>query len=98
VNLSDCPVRLELDIERKLALRLAQFGEVIVAAVRNYRPNYLADYLYELSQIYSNFYQNVPFMKAEPGVRESRLRLCSAVARVLAKGLELLGIEAPERI
>lgn len=98
VNLSDWPVRLELDIERKLALRLAQFGEVIVAAVRNYRPNYLADYLYELSQIYSNFYQNVPFMKAEPGVRESRLRLCSAVARVLAKGLELLGIEAPERI
>ena len=98
VNLADCPVRLELDIERKLALRLAQFGEVIVAAVRNYRPNYLADYLYELSQIYSNFYQNVPFMKAEPGVRESRLRLCSAVARVLAKGLELLGIEAPERI
>ncbi len=98
VNLADWPVRLELDIERKLALRLAQFGEVIVAAVRNYRPNYLADYLYELSQIYSNFYQNVPFMKAEPGVRESRLRLCSAVARVLAKGLELLGIEAPERI
>ena len=96
--LGEWPLKLGLDIERKLALRLAQFGEAVVAAVRNYRPNYLADYLYEVSQIYSNFYQNVPFMKAPEGDRESRLRLCSAVARVLAKGLELLGIEAPERI
>jgi arginyl-tRNA synthetase len=58
----------------------------------------LADYLYELAQLYSSFYQNVPFLKAEEGVRESRMRLCGAVADVLRQGLELLGLETPERI
>ena len=58
----------------------------------------LTDYLYELAQTYSTFYQNVPFLKAEEGIRESRVRLCGAVASVLGKGLELLGIETPERI
>ena len=45
---------------------------------------------------YSNFYQNVPSLK-EAEVSESRVRLCAAVACVLRQGLELLGIEAPER-
>jgi len=58
----------------------------------------LADYLFSLSQLYSSFYQNVPFLKAPEGVRESRLRLGSAVAAALRAGLGLLGIETPARI
>ncbi len=48
--------------------------------------------------LYSRFYQNMPFLKAEEGTRESRLRLCRHVARIMRKGLDVLGIEAPERI
>jgi len=58
----------------------------------------LADYLFDLCQTYSSFYQRLPFLKAEPGIRESRVRLCGIVATVLGNGLELLGISTPERI
>jgi arginyl-tRNA synthetase len=58
----------------------------------------MADYLFDLSQTYSSFYQNVPFLKADEGVRESRIRICALTAAILKKGLALLGIETPERI
>ncbi len=92
------PLQLGHPLERKLAVTLARYGEVVIKAAQQYRPNLLADYLYDLAQTYSSFYQNVPFLKAEEGVRESRVRLCGMVARTLADGLGLLGIEAPERI
>lgn len=98
MNLEDYPIELTEEVERRLAMQLTQFPIAVIAATENYRPNLLAEYLYNLSQAYSSFYQNVPFLKAEEGPRESRLRLCGIVASTLRKGLELLGIEAPERI
>jgi len=92
------PVLLGEPIERTLALKILRFPETLVRAANLYKPNVLTDYLYDLAQTYSTFYQNVPFLKAEEGTRESRVRLCSAVAAVLRKGLALLGIETPERI
>lgn len=92
------PIRLEDPLERRLALRLLRFPEAVIASAAQYRPNLLCDYLYQLAQAYSSFYQNLPFLKAEEGIRESRLRLGASTAAVLQKGLELLGIEAPERI
>jgi arginyl-tRNA synthetase len=97
-DLDSYPVVLEHEIARKLAMKLSRFSAAVKAAAEHYRPNILADYLYELSQIYSSFYQNVPFLKAEEGVRESRIRLCRSTARTLKQGLDLLGIETPERI
>jgi len=91
-------IAIEDPIERRLALKLARFAGTVARAAELYRPNMLADYLYELSQLYSSFYQNLPFLRAEEGVRESRIRLCRLTARVLAKGLSLLGIKAPNRI
>ena len=49
-------------IERKIALKISKFDSAIKSAALYYKPNILADYLYELSQLYSNFYQNVPFL------------------------------------
>jgi arginyl-tRNA synthetase len=92
------PLRLSEPVERDIALRIARFPETVVAAALGYRPNQLADYLFSLAQVYSTFYQNVPFLKAEEGVRESRVRLCGMVARVLRRGLDLLGLETPARI
>jgi len=70
----------------------------VSSAVELYKPSVLADYLFGLAQAYSSFYQQVPFLKAEAGIRESRVRLCGLVAKVLRHGLSLLGIETPERI
>lgn len=97
----DCavyPIRLTEPVERRLALQLVRFAPSVVRATELRRPSLLADYLYDLAQTYSSFYQNVPFLKAEEGVRESRIRLCGLVVRVLRQGLTLLGIETPNRI
>ncbi|HEY5653507.1 MAG TPA: arginine--tRNA ligase [Pontiella sp.] len=98
VDLSKCSINIEHDIERKLAVKLSRFPAAVCSAAENYSPNILADYLYDLAQIYSSFYQNVPFLKAEEGVRESRIRLCRSTATTLKQGLDLLGIETRERI
>ena len=92
------PIRLAEPIERRLAVRLVRFPDVVQAAARACRPNLLCDYLFDLAQTYSTFYQNVPFLKAEEGVRESRVRLCDLTARTIRAGLGLLGIETPARI
>lgn len=97
-DLMERPVLLGEAIERTLALKILRFPETLVRAVSLYKPNVLTDYLYDLAQAYSTFYQNVPFLKAEEGIRESRVRLCSTVAAVLRKGLALLGIDTPARM
>lgn len=92
------PVVIGEEIERRLALKLTRFPSAVETAAKLSRPSVLADYLYDLSQAYSSFYQNVPFLKADEGVRESRIRICALTAAILKKGLALLGIETPERI
>ena len=97
-SLRDFPIQINHPLERRIAIKLSRFSSAIRVAAETHRPNLLADYLYDLAQIYSSFYQNVPFLKAEEGVRESRIQLCKATAAVLRQGLNLLGIETPERI
>ena len=85
--------------ERALALELLKFGESIDLALRDYRPNVLTAYLFELSNRYSVFFEQCPVLKAESDeIRTSRLLLCDLTARTLQKGLELLGIETVERM
>lgn len=97
-NLANYPIVLQEPVERLLANRLLRFADVLGRAANQFRPNLLADYLFDLAQLYSRFYQNVPFLKAEEGVRESRVRLCGLVDRTLRTGLNLLGINTPDRI
>jgi len=98
VDLSKHPIQLIDPVEKGLAVKVARFPETLVRVTENCKPNILTDYLYELAQAYSTYYQNVPFLKAPDGVRESRVRLCGIVAQVLQKGLDLLGITTPDRI
>ena len=97
-NPASFPVLIAEPVERRLGLKLTRFPSAVVSAASQNRPSILADYLYDLAQTYSSFYQNVPFLKADEGVRESRIRICALTADVLKKGLSLLGIETPERI
>ena len=84
--------------EKLLALQLLKFGGTVRKAAENYKPSLLADYLFQTAQLYSSFYQQNPILKSEPEVRDARLKLCALFGRVLAKGLDLLGIAAPSRI
>lgn len=92
------PLVLGTDAEKSLALHLLQYPNTVQRAGDLCKPSILADYLYQLSQLYSSFYQSSPVLKAEPEVRDSRIRLCDAVSKVLRGGLTLLGIPTPERI
>jgi len=58
----------------------------------------LCGWLYNLASAFTTFYEHCPVLRAEPDVREHRLALCSLTAQVLARGLDLLGITAPERM
>ena len=85
--------------ERALALELLKFDDAIHFSLRDYRPNILTAYLFDLANRYSTFFENCPVLKAEDAaVRTSRLLLCDLTARTIQKGLELLGIETVERM
>lgn len=92
------PLVLTEPAENDLAKKLAQFGEALPAVLDDFRPNLLANYLYELAGIFHGFFEVCPVLKAEGAQRETRLTLCRVTARVLRRGLDLLGIEAPDRM
>ena len=84
--------------ELDLAQRLAQFAETVPAVLEDFRPNLLANYLYELAGAFHTFFEACPVLKAEGVQRETRLTLCRVTARTLRTGLALLGIAVPERM
>ncbi|MFJ1678886.1 arginine--tRNA ligase [Streptomyces sp. NPDC088251] len=86
--------------ERALGLHLDQFGEVVAEVAAAYEPHKLASYLYQLSSLFTTFYDQCPVLKPEvPGdVAENRLFLSDLTARTLHQGMKLLGIRTPERL
>jgi len=84
--------------EKLLAKRLCQFAEIVPTVLNDFRPNVLANYLFELANSFHAFYEACPVLKSEEPTRSSRLALCELTARVLRRGLDLLGIEVPEKM
>jgi arginyl-tRNA synthetase len=89
---------LDEPAEHQVALLLSRFGEVVAQVGETLQPHRLCGYLYELATALSVFYEQCPVLKSEGEVRSSRLALCAATKKVLAAGLDLLGIEAPDRM
>jgi len=93
------PVIIDTPQEKALALHLLRFGEVLDQVASDAYPHQLCTFLYELASLYMAFYEGCPVLKAEnEALRTSRLRMCDGVARTLATGLDLLGIEVMERM
>lgn len=93
------PLLLNDPTERRLALGLLRYDGVVHGAAGTLQPHRIAGYLREIAEAFSAFYQACSVMQAESDdIRRSRLRLCDLVRRVLADGLGLLGIEAPDRM
>jgi arginyl-tRNA synthetase len=85
--------------ERALALQLLRFPEALAAAAADFRPNLITAYLWDLATAYSGFFTNCPVLKAEtPELKLGRLLLCDLTARIIQKGLGLLGIQTVERM
>lgn len=91
-------ITLTADAEKDLVLKLAQFSETVPAALSDFRPNTLANYLYELATTYHKFWEACPVLKEEGAVRETRLALCELTGQILRKGLGLLGIRTTEKM
>ena len=77
---------------------LAQFENTVNKATRDLKPNYIANYAYELAQKFNEFYHNCPVIKAEKELRNARLALVLAFTYVIKISLNLLGIESPVKM
>jgi arginyl-tRNA synthetase len=84
--------------ERALALQLLGFAAAVEATAETYSPSKLCTYLFDLATTFTGFYEARRVLVEDQALRTSRLGLCDLTARVLERGLSLLGIEAPEQM
>ncbi|MEN8716177.1 MAG: arginine--tRNA ligase [Verrucomicrobiales bacterium] len=91
-------ISLTEDAEKTLTLKLAQFAEIVPTVLDDFRPNALAQYLYDVATTYHKFWEACPVLKAEGAIRDTRLALCELTGRILRCGLGLLGIRTTEKM
>ena len=84
------------EAEIAIIKRLLGFGDAVAAAAVNMEPHRLITYLNELAAGFHRFYHDCRIMGEEKPLAEARIALLNGVALVMAKGLGILGIEAPE--
>ena len=85
--------------EKALIIQLFQFPNTIQEAAKDYDPSLIAAFCYDLARLYHKFYHDVSILKAESEAAQAfRLQLSKSVATTLATGMDLLGIEMPERM
>jgi arginyl-tRNA synthetase len=93
------PITVRHPAERTLALAIARYPAAFEATLRHLQPHRLAGYLIELATAFSAFFEQCPILRAgSDELRASRLALSAVTSRVLVEGLDLLGIEAPDRL
>ncbi|HEX3779496.1 MAG TPA: arginine--tRNA ligase [Pseudonocardiaceae bacterium] len=84
--------------ERALALALDAFGDILAEVGEVLEPHRLCGYLYELAKTFNEFYLACPVLSVGQPLRANRIALCQLAADTLGRGLDLLGIAAPERM
>lgn len=89
---------LKEDAEVSLAKKLLSFGFILHTVIDEFRPNYLCNYLFELTTEIGSFYDKCPVLISEGQVRIDRIGLCEVTCKVLKEGLNLLGIKTVERM
>jgi arginyl-tRNA synthetase len=88
--------RLDSEHEQALMIELSRYAEVVEAAGANLEPHLVATYLRELAGAFHAYYNTHQFIVDDADLRDARLALASAARQVLANGLDLLGVSAPE--
>jgi arginyl-tRNA synthetase len=85
--------------EKEVVKKLEQYAMVLADAGAEYNPALICQYLHQTAKVFNGFLTNHSVLKAEgPEAMAFRLGLCEVVKRTLGHGLDLLGIEAPERM
>jgi len=84
--------------EQALLITLARYPEIIETAALNYAPHLLANYLRELAADFHTYYNAHAFLVADQNLRAARLALIEATRQILANGLQLLGVSAPDEM
>ena len=77
---------------------LARFPEQVAIAANQLAPQLVVHYLREVAEGFHRWYNAAPFLVEQTELRAARLCLAAAVAQVLRNGLQLIGVEAPERM
>jgi arginyl-tRNA synthetase len=92
-------IQITHDAERALALTLLGFGAAVCQSGETAEPHVLAAFLFALASAFTTFYEACPVLKApDDATRESRLALSALTLRILAAGLDLLGVPVPEQM
>ena len=85
--------------EIQLIQKLNEFGAAVEQAGKDYSPSGIANYCYELTKDFNQFYHDYSILNADTETEKiTRLMLAKNVAKVIKNGMELLGIEVPERM
>ncbi|UIR56676.1 arginine--tRNA ligase [Sphingobacterium sp. SRCM116780] len=85
--------------ERDLIMSLGNFPSIIEISAQEFSPAQMSNYIYDVAKLYNKFYHEETILKAEiEDVKNFRLHLSASSARIIAKGMNLLGIEVPERM
>ena len=88
--------RLDSEHENALMVEIARYTEVVEAAATNLEPHLIAAYLRELAYALHTYYNAHQFIVDDADLRDARIALAVAARQVLANGLDLLGVSAPE--
>jgi arginyl-tRNA synthetase len=83
---------------RDLLINLSRWPDIVATAGSELEPHLVATYLLELAQGFQSYYNDHQFLVDDAAVRDARLALALAVRQILANGLALLGIDAPEKM
>ncbi|ADD08373.1 arginine--tRNA ligase [Candidatus Aciduliprofundum boonei] len=84
--------------EIKLLKLMAKYPSMVENAVRRLSPYIMARYAYTLASQFNQFYRDCPVLKADDNTRNTRLAIVKAFKKLIKDVLELLGIEAPEKM
>jgi arginyl-tRNA synthetase len=91
-------LKLESAYELAIAKQVLRMGEVVDAVAKELKPHVLCGFLYELATRISGFFENCPVLQSDDPVRGSRIALCKLIAQTMALGLDMLGIDHPDRM
>lgn len=91
-------IKIENDIEKVLSVHIMLLPNIVIKSVESYRPNILADYIFELAKKFNTFYNALPILKEDEYIMKSRLQIISATAKTIKESLDLLGIKTVERM
>lgn len=91
---------LDDELEKRVALTLLRFEDVLVGASQESMPHYISSYLYDLTTLFMKFYESNPILKESVSdeIRDSRLMLANQVAKSIRLGLEILGIKVLDKL